>query len=64
MRQATSAFNEGRDLDPQNPDWDKEAHQGVMALRLRYVSSAVSLFCWFVFGYPAKIEKHGKLIGS
>ena len=43
LRQATNAFNEGRDLDPQNPDWDKEAHQGVMALRLRCVSSAVSL---------------------
>ena len=26
---ATTAFNEGRDIDPQNPDWDKEAREGV-----------------------------------
>jgi len=25
--EATSAFNEGRDLDPQNPDWDKEVNK-------------------------------------
>jgi len=25
--EATNAFNEGRDLDPQNPDWDKEVNK-------------------------------------